>query len=182
MADEQMPHEVTGPAMSYTSPFAPRPAATGAAAAEPEAAPTGPRRRGRLALAAGALVLLATAAAASGALIGHELWTSPATPSAAPDTGTSAPVQPPAAGNGNTGSATFGGNGQGSVTPNGSGGFSFNGGGASGSGGPANASALPAKVSPALVDINVSSSFRGMPAPGPGSSSARTARYSPTTT
>ena len=53
MADEQMPHEVTGPAMSYTSPFAPRPAATGAAAAEPEArsdrpapqGPAGPRRR-----------------------------------------------------------------------------------------------------------------------------------------
>ena len=120
------------------------------------------------------IVALAAAAAAAGALIGHEVWTSGATPSAAPDTGTSAPVQPPAApaapspGNGGTGSINGGGfsitvgpNGV-KINPQGGSGSS------SSSGGPANESALAAKVAPALVDINVTSSFQGVAGAGTG--------------
>ena len=168
--------------MSYTSLFA----ATGtggaaAAAAEPEAAPSRPRGGGRLALAAGVIVALAAAAAAAGALIGHEVWTSAATPSAAPDTGTSAPVQPPALRrlvarqrrdrhrqlrrdgsiNGGGFSITVGPDGV-KINPQGGGGS------ASSSGGPANESALAAKVAPALVDVNVTSSFRGVAGAGTG--------------
>src|SRR5580765_1231001 len=169
-----MHEQKKSPAMRYTSPFAQPPEPGAPAAAEPEAAPSRPRGRGRLALAAGVIVALAAAAAAAGALIGHEVWTSGATPSAAPDTGTSAPVQPPAApaapspGNGGTGSINGGGfsitvgpNGV-KINPQGGSGSS------SSSGGPANESALAAKVAPALVDINVTSSFQGVAGAGTG--------------
>jgi S1-C subfamily serine protease len=162
--DEQ---KKNSPAMSYSSPFARplQPEAPPAAAGEPDAAPARRFGGGRLALAAGVIVALAVAAAVGGALIGHEVWTSPAAPTAAPDTGASTPVQPPAVqapGNGATGggfSITVGPNGV-RINPQG--------GGAASSGGPANESALAAKVSPALVDIDVTSSFQGVAGAGTG--------------
>jgi S1-C subfamily serine protease len=82
------------------------------------------------------------------------------------------PVQSP--GNSGAGTGSFGGSGSFN-----SGGFSITvgpngvkinpqGGGAASSGAPANQSALAAKVSPALVDINVTSSFQGLEGAGTG--------------
>jgi S1-C subfamily serine protease len=171
------------PSMSYTSRFArpPEPEAPAAPPASPEAAPSRTLGKGRLALIAGLVVLLAVTAAALGALVGHQVWTTNSTPSAASDTGGAAAVQPPSTpiapsapstGNGSTG--TFGGPGGFSITvgPNG---IKINPPGGSGSGssgtaspGPGNRSALAAKVSPALVDINVASSFQGVAGAGTG--------------
>ena len=175
------PAATTPPAATPPPAAAPPPPFTPAAA---EAARPQPSGRGRLVLAALALVLLVLAASAAGAVIAHEVWTTSSSPTAVATT-------PPSASSGTIspgGSSSSGGF---SITgPNSSGGFSINGpggsisvgGGGSGTfggsggtgststaaGGPANASAIAAKVDPAVVDIDATYPYQGASGAGTG--------------
>jgi len=125
-------------------PAPPAAAVDAAVAAEPR-----PKRGAALLVLLPAVAILAVAAA-SGAVIGHALWNHPA------QTVTVARPSPPSTfqpGGANGGFGRFGG-GSGSV------------GGTSA--GPANADSIAAKVSPALVDINVDFGYEGAAGAGTG--------------
>jgi len=124
--------------------------------APPPQAPAAPKHhKGQVAVVAS---LVAVLALLLGAGIGHATW---------PTDTTSATASNPSTGNGSgsgsgSGSFPFG---SGNLGGNGSG---SSGGSATGAGAPANISAVAAKISPALVDINTNLSYQNEQAAGTG--------------
>ncbi len=149
---------------TYTSPFAKPPEGS---APEPASSQAQRAGRGRLVLIGAAAALIVLGAALGGAAVGHELWSSSHAAVGVPSG--SLPVGGSFGGAGGSsglgGSGSFGASGNGSVgqVPAGStGGSVANGAGA------ASTSAIEAKVSPALVDINSSLTYQGAAGAGTG--------------
>jgi S1-C subfamily serine protease len=151
------------------SPFAPTPppASTPPPELTPQAAPAESRQPSglrRAAPVAAFVTMIVLAAAAAGAVGGHTLWSSSQPQAATPPVATGG-SSPSANAGGSAGSGNFSpfpsggfytGNGNGSATPSNT------------SGGPSDTSAIAAKVSPALVDINVEFGYEGGAGAGTG--------------
>jgi S1-C subfamily serine protease len=141
-----------GPRYVYTSPSEGPPETQPPASAgqQPDTTPTSPRQRhAKLVFGGAALLVLVLLASAAGATIAHRFWTR--TVSAAPAPSAAAPALPSPGGNISIGPITIGPNGV-SIGSRGS---------SSGSGGPVNPAAIAAKVSGALVDVNVTFPYAG---------------------
>lgn len=134
----------------------------------PPPSPSGRRRRHRITAAVSAVIVLA--AAALGVGIGHAVWHSVRIQNAASNGGTSSPTVP--GGNGGFGGIFGNRSPFGSENPFGSGGTggagSSGSGTTNGSGSPSDVGAIAAKVSPALVDINVTFSYQQAAGAGTG--------------
>ena len=151
-----------GPRYIYTSPSArppdPEPAVGTTPQPGPAPAPPGPRHA-KLVLGGAALLVLVLLASAAGATVAHQFWTKTVTAAPAPAAVTPAAPSPGGSGTGAPGSSGSIQIGPISIGPNG---ISIgNGGSSTGSGGPANPAAIAAKVSGALVDINVTFAYQG---------------------
>lgn len=151
-------HPTQLPAAPDSGPvWAPVPTAAASAPSPAGAAPVAAKRRRSRPLLAGAMALAVAAALGTGAFAGHVLWPPKLNLAAQPST--AAPVQPGPVGGSGSGGYGAGSSGSGSSGSSSAG---------SGSSGGASLSAAVAKISPALVDINVAVGYSGAQAAGTG--------------